>query len=205
MGGVGALLYRDKMVPPVWARALMGAVTFAPIVATTVATLTGADPAILLAGAAGTSVAGVAALLFAVLRVAVSEQEVHVQYGPLGPRIPIDEVESADVVEYSILKYGGFGIRLGLDGSMIYNMLGDGQRAVRFRLAKGRPSKTILVASRDPEALAAAVNEALRRRSGGGGARVRVAPELADASAPLAQDSDDEVLTDEEEHTREAS
>lgn len=173
MQGSGAVLYRDKTVLPRWAQGLMSALTVLPLAVTGAVVAGGAEPGVLLAGLAGSTVAGMAGVLFAVLRVTVSERELHIQYGPFGPRIPIDEVASVEVVEYSLLKYGGFGIRLGIDGSMIYNMLGDGRRAVRLKLTKGRPARTILVASREPEALASAIEEA-KRRLAGAGPRVRV-------------------------------
>jgi hypothetical protein len=84
-----------------------------------------------------------------------------VQYGLFGPRIPVRDIERCEAIDYDWKQYGGWGIRYGRDGSVAYNMMGDGGRAVKIvhRSAKGK-SKTVLVASRDPERLAAAIQQA---------------------------------------------
>ena len=99
-------------------------------------------------------------VLFSALRISVTPKEVHVQYGLLGPRIPIEAIESCEPCEYDWKQYGGWGIRYGRDGSVAYNMLGDGGRAVRITYKKGAKSKKVVLSARDPERLATAIQQA---------------------------------------------
>jgi hypothetical protein len=100
-------------------------------------------------------------LMFSVLRVTVSAGSVKVQYGLFGPEIPIEAIEAAEATSYDWKRFGGWGIRRGIGGEWIYNMPGDGGRAVRivWRDAKGRRRVT-LIGSPRAEALAAAVQGA---------------------------------------------
>lgn len=111
-------------------------------------------------------------LLFAVLRVSVTREAVHVQYGLFGPTIPIASVERCEVVDYDWKQYGGWGIRYGRDGSTVYNMLGDQGRAVKLVYRTGSGEKTVLLSSRDPERLAAAVTLARAEALAPGKARI---------------------------------
>jgi len=99
-------------------------------------------------------------VLFASLRISVTNAEVHVQYGLFGPKIPVASITSCEAVNYDWKQYGGWGIRYGKGGSVAYNMLGDAGRAVRVTWTKGKKTKTVLLSSRDPERLAAAINQA---------------------------------------------
>lgn len=96
-------------------------------------------------------------ILFSALRISVTAKEVLVQYGLFGPRIPIEAIESCEACEYDWKQYGGWGIRFGRDGSVAYNMIGDKGRAVRITYKKGKKTKKLLLAARDPERLAAAI------------------------------------------------
>ncbi|MEP7123309.1 MAG: hypothetical protein ABJE95_20455 [Byssovorax sp.] len=119
-------------------------------------------------------------ILFSALRVSVTAKEVHVQYGVFGPRIPIDAIESCEACDYDWKQYGGFGIRYGRDGSVAYNMMGDGGRAVRITYKKGTKTKKLLLAAKDPERLATAIHQARAMAFGGAGARIASA-EAGDA------------------------
>jgi hypothetical protein len=99
-------------------------------------------------------------LLFSVLRISVTREEVFVQYGLFGPKIAVRDIERCAAVSYDWKKYGGWGIRYGADGSVAYNMMGDHGRAVEIVYKKDGKQKKVLVASPDPERLAAAVNKA---------------------------------------------
>jgi hypothetical protein len=105
-------------------------------------------------------------MLFSVLRVTVSEGRVNVQYGVFGPTIPMHAIESAEATRYDWKKFGGWGIRRSRDGEWIYNMPGDGGRAVRivWRDAQGN-RKVTLVGSREPEALAKAIHRGRRAQA----------------------------------------
>jgi hypothetical protein len=101
--------------------------------------------------------------LFSVLRVSVTEQHLHVQYGLFGPKIPVNAIESAEAVDYNAMKFGGWGIKRSLDGEWIYNMPGDGGRALKvvWRDGKGK-QRTTYIGMPQPEPAAAAVAQAQR-------------------------------------------
>jgi hypothetical protein len=142
-------------------------------------------------------------LLFAVLRVSVTPKEVHVQYGLFGPKIPIADVERCEAVDYDWKQYGGWGIRYGRDGSTVYNMLGDQGRAVKLVYTKGGASKTVLLSSRDPERLAAAVNQARAAAllPGASGLRVEASPGARIADEAAARD----LLAEQEQAAEEGA
>ncbi len=103
------------------------------------------------------------ALLFAILRVTVSEGSVNIQYGLFGPKIPMAAIESAEAITYDWKKFGGWGIKRSFDGEWIYNMPGDEGKAVRivWRTTKGK-RKVTLVGTREAEPMAAAITQAQR-------------------------------------------
>lgn len=78
-------------------------------------------------------------ILFSVLRVSVSERHVNLQYGLFGPKIPIAAIEQAELVQHDWRRVGRWG-RRSLAGEWVYNMPGDGGRAVRivWRDARGK-------------------------------------------------------------------
>jgi hypothetical protein len=119
-------------------------------------------------------------ILFSALRISVTTKEVHVQYGLFGPRIPIEAIESCEPCAYDWKQYGGWGIRYGRDGSVAYNMLGDGGRAVRITYKKGAKTKTVVLSARDPERLATAIQQARAMALGGG-----ALPRFEEAADPL--------------------
>ncbi|MEZ4462908.1 MAG: hypothetical protein R3E66_24905 [bacterium] len=98
----------------------------------------------------------------ATLRTTVSKENVHVQYGLIGPTIPITSIKSVKAVDYSWLKYGGWGIRYAItDGSWCYNMIGDGGKAVEIQYEKNGKAKKVLVASKQNVLLADAIDHAM--------------------------------------------
>jgi hypothetical protein len=98
--------------------------------------------------------------LFAVLRVHVTDQEVHVQYGLWGPRIPVSAIESCEVVDYELSKFGGWGIRRSLDGTWAYSLMGDSGKVVQIAWRHEGKTKKVVVSSPDPAALAAKIQQA---------------------------------------------
>jgi hypothetical protein len=69
--------------------------------------------------------------------------------------IPVGTIESAEPVTYRpILEYGGWGLRRSAKG-IAYNM--SGNRGVQLKMKEGR---NILLGSRQPERLAAAIQQA---------------------------------------------
>jgi hypothetical protein len=106
--------------------------------------------------------AGLAALsMTATLRTTVTQENVHIQYGFIGPTIPTASITSVKAVDYSWWKYGGWGIRYSLlDQSWCYNMIGDGGKAVEIQYKKNGKQKKILVASKQNALLADAILQA---------------------------------------------
>ncbi len=137
-------------------------------------------------------------ILFSALRISVSPKEVHVQYGLFGPRIPIEAIESCEACEYDWKQFGGWGIRYGRDGTVAYNMLGDGGRAVRITYKKGTKTKKVLLAAKDPERLATAIQQA--RAMALGGAAPRIGSEIEEVGDLLRV----EVLREGGDRDREA-
>lgn len=195
MPGEGAILHRAKMRAPGWFFAIFAVPILIEIVAFAVLAATSPHfPLALLAlPLVMIPVMALMALLFAVLRVTVSEHEVHVQYGLFGPKIPVKAIRSAEVVAYDWKQYGGWGIRRGRDGSWAYNMVGDAGRAVKVTWNKDGKEVVHLLVSSDPEALAAAIQAARNPE------RLRIADPVAEAEAEAA------ALEAEEEGRRDRS
>lgn len=171
MPGVGEVLFRHKITSP------RGLVAFATFFPSTVLAVLGTGLA--LAGQVVPGVAvigggvGFAALMtfvmvtFAAARIVVSEGEIHVQIGMSGPRIPIDEVASVKVAPSGRNKVG-MGASIDLRGNRYIRMWGDNATAVHLELTNG---KSIVMTMKEPAAMAAAIEEAIRRRD-------RAAPKL---------------------------
>jgi hypothetical protein len=176
---MGDALYHDKLRAPLVFHLLF---IFALVAACggAIAAGIGAGPAAALPAGLGALVLVVAWLLFSVLRISVTKDEVYVQYGLFGPRIAVRDIERCAAVDYDWKRYGGWGIRVGLDGTTAYNMVGDQGRAVEIAYSKGAKTKKVLVASPDPERLAAAINRARTPALGGAGGRVRIAATVDD-------------------------
>lgn len=99
-------------------------------------------------------------ILFAVLRVTVSEGALNIQLGLWGPTIPIASIISAEATTYGFTDFGGWGIRLSTKGTM-YNMPGDGGNALRVVWrTEGGKEKTTWVGTREAPALVEAIERA---------------------------------------------
>ena len=72
------------------------------------------------------------------MQIQVSKERLSVNYGVFNRKsIPLDEIVSCKPTKASFRRYGGVGIRLGLDGSWAYTTsFGD---AVEIKRKKGRP------------------------------------------------------------------
>ena len=155
MKGEGVVLYRDKSRAPWPLHAIFGVGTLITIASAFTA------PGAWVGVAATVPILLIMWLLFAVLRVTVSQGHVNVQYGLFGPKIPVESIESAEAVEYDWKQFGGWGIRLNSKGEWMYNMPGDGGRAVRiaWRDKKGK-AKVTYVGSLQSDDLAAQISAA---------------------------------------------
>lgn len=158
MKGQGMVLHRAKQRTPWPMTALMGGVALASLIPWFLG-----QPGAWLGALITLPILFVVWMLFAVLRVTVSEGSIDIQYGLFGPTIPIAAVESAEPTTYRWTRFGGWGIRRGPGGEWIYNMPGDQGRAVRvvWRDAKGR-RKVTLIGSKDPQGVAEAIAKARR-------------------------------------------
>ena len=154
-------LYYDKLRAPRTYH-LIFLLPLLAVLVSAVGVISAAGPAAAIGPAISLVVLPIAWLLFSVLRITVTREEVYVQYGLFGPKIAIRDIERAAAVDYDWKRYGGWGIRYGRDGSVAYNMMGDGGRAVEIVYRKNEQAKPkkVLIASPDPVRLAAAINEA---------------------------------------------
>jgi hypothetical protein len=187
MGGDGALA-RSRARMPWWFHALIGLVGTMSLVSA----ITSGNVVVLAWSLATVPVLAVVWLLFLYLRVTVSADALHVQLGLFGPKIPIADVLEATVAQYDVLKYGGWGIRLGLDGSVAYSVPGYGGRGLRVRFTKGGRERTVFVTSPNPDELVAAIEKAEKARGVriANDARVAVASDDGDAAVAAAAEEE---------------
>ncbi len=164
MAGTGEVLYRYRVTSPPWLLALAagapGLGLFGLAIATALSGVaTGAAIGFAAAGAAIVGLMTMVHLVFAVGRIAVSEGEVLVQMGLWGPRIPIREIVSAEPVSLPGKRIG-MGTGSDLRGNRTIRMWGDNAKSVRLTLQNG---KTFTFVTKEPEALLAAIREAMSR------------------------------------------
>lgn len=96
------------------------------------------------------------------LRIVVTRDKLHIKYGLLGPSIPIENITHCEAERYSVLRYGGWGIRYSIfDGSWAFNMNGDKGKAVRihYKTPLGFERK-MTISSLHHNVLADAINRA---------------------------------------------
>lgn len=172
MPGVGETLFRHKVSSPRWLIGLVAGLPLALGGAFGIGTVIGGALAVglgILGGAATLSaLMAFVMITFSTARIAVSEGEVHIQLGFAGPRVPIDEIASVRVAPSGSNRMG-MGVRKDLRGTTTYTLWGDNARAVHLERTDGAK---LVVVTREPDAMAQAVEEAVRRRDR---ARVRVA------------------------------
>ena len=128
-------------------------------------------------------------ILFMFLRVTVTPDSLHVQLGLFGPKIAMNEIVTATVAKYDALKYGGWGIRLGLDGSVAYSLPGHGGKGIAVTFEKNGKQRKMFVTCPNPEEVVAAIEKAR------GGVRVagdelRVAPEEEETAADMEEEEE---------------
>ena len=166
MPGEGTVLYRDKRAAPWQMHTLFAAIAgLYGLLAVVQPWALVALPFLL-----------VLWLLFAVLRVSVSEGHVNVQFGLFGPRIPIAAIESAELISYDWKGYGGWGIRRPGERVWAYNMPGDGGQAVRVVWHDAQGQRTTVIGSSHAERIVEAI-AAAREASPAGGERAALAGE----------------------------
>lgn len=154
MAGHGRILFRDKRPAPRWMQLLLASTAF-------VGGVVLLTPQWLL-GLALLPLGALMWILFSVLRLTISERAVSIQYGLFGPTIPMTAIESVAAVDYSWTTFGGWGIRRSLGGEWMYNMPGDGGRAVRIVWRKGNKRCVTHVGTPDADTAARAIAAARR-------------------------------------------
>jgi len=178
----GEVVHRDKRISRGMAGLLMIPGVFNLVLAAFIAVVNDTASKPLPAAALPLVVAAIAALglmfiglgiVFAVVRTIVTEHAVHVKYGLWGPRIPLESIRSCKVVDYHWTELGGWGIRLGKNGTWAY--VPGGKRVVELLYVEGRTEKRVLVGVGDPDETALQINRARRLRGGESAAREDVA------------------------------
>jgi len=179
------VLHRQKATIPRWALGVTaGLPTIAALVAGLGLAIAGALPllgALAIAGG-GVLLAAILTLIMVVTgvtRTIVSNAAVHIQMGMSHVRIPMEEIEEISLGSSGERRVG-IGVRKRLNGTTIFNMFGDNERAVKIRWA-GHKGETILVC-KEPDELVAAVHHAQKARP----ARVRV--EVPESAEPEEQE-----------------
>ena len=101
---------------------------------------------------------GIALLLFATLKPTISDDwlEIRLGIGIIRKRIPLKDIQSAQVIQYP--WYYGWGLRLSLRGEWIYSVSGLG--AVKINTQTG---DKYIIGTDQPEELASAVQKAIER------------------------------------------
>lgn len=92
-------------------------------------------------------------VLLSHLRVVLTREHLHIQYGLWGPKVAVQDIVSMRVETYSMMRYGGFGIRRSLDGYWAYSTPGgNGQCLVlEARDGKGGTRKMCVTLDRAEE------------------------------------------------------
>ena len=180
----GDIVHRDKITAPWWLQAGMAAGVLFSAVGGAFAAADGAPwlifPFMLF------WVAFVWANLYA-LRISVTRDKVHIQYGLFGPRIRVEDIVFCEAQKYNaVLKYGGWGLKYGFgDGSWAFNMPGDGGSGVMVHYrTRGGGIRKVFVSSHHPGVLADAINRARRAK----GHDLPEAGELDDVALGLGDD-----------------
>ncbi len=160
----GEAIFREKMLAP-WYFHLL----FALPALTSLLTALDSEVPLLVPLLSSTLMLAIWAL-FVAIRVTVSTQEVYIQYGVFGPKIPIEAISHCEAVEYNWMEFGGWGIRRSFDGTWAYNMPGDQGKGVKLTWtdAKGKLKKT-LIGTKNAVLLADAINRARRGEAVGSG------------------------------------
>lgn len=129
------------------------------------------------------------ALTMTVVRTVVTSREVMVRLGLWGPRVAIENVVSVRAIKYPVVKYGGWGLKRGIDGSWAYTMLGGTDRVVEMVYRDGKKERKVVFSAEHPEAVVAAILKA----KGSAGLRIAVEDE-----AELEAMAEEEALAEEE-------
>jgi hypothetical protein len=104
-------------------------------------------------------------LLFTQLSVVLGGGVLSVGFRAFRERIPLERITACAPLTYRWTEWGGYGIRVNRSGKM-YNVPGDGGRAVQLTLDNGR---RVCFSSGDPDAACAAIRGAKGGEGAGAG------------------------------------
>jgi len=122
-------------------------------------------------------------MLFLFLRITVTKEALHVQYGVFGPKVPLERIEAVEVGTYDWVAHGGFGIRRSrARGGTAYSTPGGNGKCVTvtYRDDKGKPC-VVTVTCDDAEELAGLLRAKGAPRVAEPGPRVAEARTVTDA------------------------
>jgi len=89
------------------------------------------------------------------LKITLTKYQLEVDYGVFNhKKIDIQQISGCEITKANFSKYGGVGIRLGIDGSWAYNT--DFGEAVKLIFQKGRP---FVFSTRDAQKICNLINE----------------------------------------------
>lgn len=181
----GAALAVSKKRMPAWWFALMGLPGGGLLLASLVGVLTGGVPVVgaIASALLALMLVGMMALVFSHLRVVVTDHALQVQLGLWGPTIPLEQIQSIRACPYDWKKYGGWGIRYGLDGSFCYSIPGGTGECIEIEWVNEKGKTVRHVVSSDDAAGIVATVENARAARGVSATGVRV----EDASEPRAE------------------
>lgn len=184
-GGRARIVTKQRM--PWWFFALMGFSTLSVVI-----------PAVV--GGAWASLVAViplalVTLLLSHLRVVVTDDAVHVQYGLWGPTIAVENITRCEVQRYEAMRFGGWGFKRSLDGTVAYSVPDGEGECVALEITEGAKVRKVVITTPNAASVALAIEEARARKLG---SRVRVdASEVSEVS-----EAADEAATTEEQRRR---
>ena len=89
------------------------------------------------------------------LKITLTKNHLDVEYGIFNhKKIPIKKITTCEITKANFRKYGGVGIRFGLDGSLAYNT--DFGEAVKLTFQDGRP---FVFSTRNPQEICNLINK----------------------------------------------
>lgn len=89
------------------------------------------------------------------LKITLTKNQLDVEYGIFNhKKIPIKKITRCELTKANFRKYGGVGIRFGLDGSLAYNT--DFGEAVKLTFQYGRP---FVFSTRNPQEICNLINK----------------------------------------------
>lgn len=173
-GGRARIVTKQRM--PGWFFALMG-LAAAVVVGSGIASGS-------IVGLVGLIPLTLVTLLLSHLRVVVTDDAVHVQYGLWGPTIAVETITRCEVKPYEAMRFGGWGFKRSLDGTMAYSVPGGEGECVALEITEGAKTRKVVITTPNAASVALAIEEA-RARKLGSGVRIDASTSGSAAEAPV--------------------